>query len=482
MSKLNPRIFSQPLDRAALILLLALMAIILGLILGGGHSAPRVSNFSWQNKTISAADIAFTFTFSRPMDQASVEKNLKIAPDLPGKISWAGRRMAYTLALPVEYGKRFKIDVAGAKERSSAHRILEPFSSEFSSRDRAFAYIGVDGDQEGRLVLVNMTLDDQQVLTPANLKVIDFRPYPDREKILFAAIERSSDPKGITEQKLYTVTTGFGSQPRGQVKLVLGNQDYQNLKFDLSQDGQVIVVQRVNRRNTNEFGPWILRADGGLEPIKTEQPGGDFLITPDSSALTIAQGQGMAILPLQTNATPLNFLPKFGMVLGFSRDGSTAAMLKFNTDFTRSLFLVTNQGIQKEVLKTTGSIRSALFDPTQSILFCLLTKLLPGETYQEQPFLAAIDLKTALTGNPGEAFYPLLQLPQQREIQVSLAPDGRAILFDQTSQDPSNSNIDPSSVANSRLWILPTENLLAGDWTPSPPIEVLPGLHPRWLP
>jgi dipeptidyl aminopeptidase/acylaminoacyl peptidase len=481
MSKLTSRIVSQPLDRAALTLLLALIAIISGLILGGGHSAPRVSHFNWEDKTISAADIAFTLSFSRPMDQTSVEEHLKIAPDLPGKISWAGRRMAYTLALPIEYGKRFKLDVEGAKERSSAHRILQPFSSEFSSRDRAFAYIGADSDQAGRLVLVNMTLDDRQVLTPPNFQVIDFRPYPDREKILFAATERSSKPQGIAEQKLYTVTTGFGSQPRGQVELVLDNQDYQNLKFDLSQDGEVIVVQRVNRRNTNEFGPWILRANGSLEPLKTEQPGGDFLITPDSSALAIAQGQGMAILPLQTSATPLSFLPKFGMVLGFSRDGSTAAMLKFNTDFTRSLFLVTNQGIQKEVLKTTGSIRSAVFDPSQSILFCLLTKLLPGETYQEQPFLAAIDLKTALK-DPSQAFYPLLQLPQQREIQVSLAPDGRAILFDQTSQDPNNANTDQTSLANSRLWILPTENLLAGDWTPSPPIDVLPGLHPRWLP
>jgi hypothetical protein len=46
------------------------------------------------------------------------------------------------------------------------------------------------------------------------------------------------------------------------------------------------------------------------------------------------------------------------MVLSFARDGSAAAMVKFNTDYTRSLFLVTNQGLQKELLRTTGSILS----------------------------------------------------------------------------------------------------------------------------
>lgn len=125
------------------------------------------------------------------------------------------------------------------------------------------------------------------------------------------------------------------------------------------------------------------------------QPGGDFLITPDSDSLAIAQGQGLAILPLQPDAIPLNFLPKFGMVLAFSRDGSLAAMVKFNTDSTRSLFLVTNQGVQKELLRTTGSIFAAQFDPAKQVLYTLLSELIPGETYQEKPYLAAIDLKTS---------------------------------------------------------------------------------------
>jgi hypothetical protein len=74
------------------------------------------------------------------------------------------------------------------------------------------------------------------------------------------------------------------------------------------------------------------------------------LITPDSNALALLQGQGVAILPLKPGAKPLDFIPKFGQVLSFARDGSAAAMVQFNADPaqpTRSLFLVTNQAFRK---------------------------------------------------------------------------------------------------------------------------------------
>jgi hypothetical protein len=241
-------------------------------------------------------------------------------------------------------------------------------------------------------------------------------------------------------------------------------------------------VQRVNRANTTEFDPWVLRPNQPPEVLKTKQPGGEFVITPDSSALAVAQGQGLAILPLESNAEPLGFLPKFGTVLSFSRDGNQAAMLKFNDDFTRSLYIVTNQGIQQEILKITGSIRTAIFDPSARFLFCLLTELQPGETFKEQPYLAVIDLNTALK-DPKLGLKPLLRLPQQREIQLSLAADGRALLFDQTENDPNVVDKAPTGLQNSRLWIFPTETLIAGDWnTPLKPIELMPGFHPRWLP
>ena len=495
--------FPQPLDRIALGLMVILVVLIGILLLSGDRSAPRVRDFNWENKQIAADDRALLLTFSRPMDHPSVEQNLRIQPELKGKISWAGRRMAYTLDQPAPYGTEFTLSLSNAHDRfnkeGSNRGTLQSFSQKFRSRDRIFAFIGAEGNEAGRLILYNLTQQDKKILTPENLAVMDFKAYPQNDKILFSAIERTKPPQSLAEQKLYTVATGIqtsdppqigSSTPiasatplqASQVTQILDNRDYQNLKFDLSKDGQIVVIQRLSRRDPNDAGAWVIRAGQAAQAIDNKQTGGDFLITPDGNSLAVAQGQGLAILPLQSaeQTAPLDFLPKFGTVLNFSPDGTAAAMVKFNTDYTRSLFLV-SQGVQKEILKIPGSILSAQFDANNQILYCLLTNLTPGTTFQEQPFLAAIDLKAAREGKSmDQTLRPLVLLPIQREIKVDLAPDGRALIFDQTqADDRARAEVNPV-LASSKLWLLP----LTGDLNAKTQPEELPfrGLHPRWLP
>jgi hypothetical protein len=469
---------------------MVLLSLLIGLLLiGGAQAAPRVRSFNWQSKQVGADDTAFILTFSRPMDTASVEKNLKITPPLPvpGKVSWAGRRMAYTLSTPAPYGKDFQVELQGAHDRFSGSRSeMQPFKGQFRTRDRAFVYIGVEGEEVGRLILFNFKGQTKQVLTPSDLTVMDFKPYSLGDRLLFGAVKRGDKAQGLTEQKLYTVTTGIQTQPpeqmdgsnleaaktdsAGKVELVLDNTDHQNLKFDLSANGRVIVVQRGSRSNPGDFGPWILRTGEQPQPLRGE-PGGDFLITPDSESLAIAQGQGLAIVRLQPDAKPLEFLAKFGYALSFSRDGTQAAMLKFNPDRTRSLFLVTNQGVQKELLRTKGNVKSAIFDPTKQVLYCILTELkIDNNLYREDPYLAVVDLKTAKET-------PLVKMPNQWDVQMSLSPDGLGLLFDQTLTKASPER----ELVASRLWFLPLDPT---NPTAKPQLESLPlpGLRPQWLP
>jgi hypothetical protein len=441
------------------------------------------------------------------MDHASVEQNLQIDPPLPkpGKISWAGRRMAYTLDNPVPYGKTFQLKLDKARDRFSraddARTQMQPFIGQFRTRDQAFVYLGVTGEEAGKLILANLTQKQQQVLTPDSLVVMDFKPYADGTRILFSATDRASQSKSILDQQLYTVTTGMNAtaatlpgekpeaaqpnRPAGQVELVLDSKDYQNLKFDLSPDGKTIAVQRVNRNDPGDYGLWILQANKPPQKVKTES-GGNFLIAPDSESLAMAQGQGMAILPLAVDAQTLDFLPKYGVILSFARDGSAAAMVKFNADPnnpTRSLVVVTNQGTETEVLKTDGSILEAIFDPAKQTLYTLYTKRLPGEVYQEQPYLAAINLKA-------NKLFNLLRLPIQRDIQISLAPDGLGLLFDQVSSNNQADSADAGVIRNqegkpitgSKLWFLPLPQDKDGLPLPTEPQPLeINGLRPHWL-
>ena len=493
---MNQRLL-EPIDKIAIALIIALSIVISLLVWGGNacgrdcifHTGPQVSRFSWQNKLIGGEDRAFIVTFNRPMDRSSVEENLAIDPPLPGKFSWSGRRLAYTLEKPAPYGETYQIQLQGAKEKFAAGNetgeTIKPFQAEFRSRDRAFAYLGSQGEEKGRLILYNWSQHRKILLTPPNLVVFEFEFYPQGDRILFSAAEKSSGGDALRTLQLYTVNTGLyqhHQKPKTpELKLVLDNQQYQNNKFDLSQDGQVIVVQRLNRKDPTDFGLWIIREDQPPQPLP-DSPGGDFLLTPDSKTIAVAQGEGIALLPLQANTEPLDFLAKFGRIVTFSPDGTGAVMVNYNTDspdlrYTRSLFYVNNVGVEKELLNLEGSILDCKFHPNATHLYCLLTELEKGEEYQEKPYLAQINLKTA-------EILPILALPEYQDRKISMSPDGLGILFDQlTTTNSTSTNSLPTTnsgetIIEGRLWLLIPSSSATHQ------VEQLPmvGFHPQWLP
>lgn len=527
--------WGQPLDQVSLLVMAMISVAIVALLVLGNRTAPRIQDFSWQDKQIGAEDTAFILRFSRPMNLESVEDNLRVNALVPeaeprpilGKISWAGQRMAYTLEQPAPYGYEFELTLDDAKDRFSQsgnrQSVIEPFRATFRTRDRAFLYLGVEGEEEGRLILYNLTRKEKRILTPPDLVVLDYESYPKGGKVVFSATERQSHQSGVLDQKLYSVKTGIkreepsssllstnslGERSANAIAtatdtfsettnadapvLLLDSDGYQNLKFDLAPDGQSIVIYRVSRDDVADFGLWILRPDQNPQPLETE-PGGDFLITPDSQALAYLQGEGLAILPLDPEADaaetlePLDFLPQYGMVLSFSSDGSKAAMVQFSGDAqnvpSRSLFMVTNRGEEKELLVTDGSILDAQFDPSGQFLYCLVTKLQSSDSFLEQPFLLAINLETAEQTS-------LLLLPQQQNIEMSIAPDGLGILFDQvkSTSDPEDTDTllkgnDGSLITDSQLWFFPLSLDDQQQLIPAKPDSIpVAGLHPQWLP
>lgn len=494
----------QPLDRVAITLMLGLTGLIVILLWGGDRTVPQVRDFSWQNQLVGANDTAFIMTFNRPMNHASVEKNLQIEPELPGKVSWAGKRMAYTLLQPAPYGNTYTLKLRDAKERyygRSQGKIIKPFLANFQTRDRAFVYIGQTGAEQGRLMLFNFNKKAEKsiALTPPNLLVMNFQPYPQGDKILFSAINQENLSKNLTDQELFSVTTGLNPSEEnnteeiaeaGKITQILDTKTYQNLKFALSNDGKIIVVQRVNRSDPEDFGPWVIEAGKAPRYLTNQegiiQRGGDFLIAPDSKTLVMLRGEGTAIVPLnpETQQDDLMFLPKFGRVLSFTNDGSFAAMMKFNQDGTRSLFVVSNEGQEKEVLRTRpyGNVLQAIFAPDQQTIYLLLTQVLENqEKYEEKPYIATLNWQK-------EQLTPLVILPEQQKINMSLSPDGLEILFDQTLSQSTeqNSSISPSpsSPQNSIWWLLLIPEMMPdGTVAPFQP-EKLPftGINPQWIP
>ena len=501
---MKSRFFQEPIDKVCLSLM-AILMLAIGLLLEANkicinndclfNNYPRVKEFSWQNRKIGASDTAFILTFERPMDRQSVEKNLVIEPPLPGRISWAGKRLVYTLNSPIPYGKDYRLSLQGAREKfrgkDNLGAVIETFVAEFHSRDRAFAYLGSEGEDTGKLILYNLSKQNKTILSPDNLAVVDFKFSPNGEYIVFSATAKDSGIEGLRNLQLYKVTTGLSSTNRmtkipGEIELILDNKDYQNNKFDLAgENGEKIIVQRINRENPADFDLWLVEA--GNPPQRLNNQGGEFVITPDGKAIAIAQGEGIAIIPLEVEAKPLDFLPKYGRILTFSNNGVGAAMINYNTDnpqlrYTRSLVYVNNQGIEKELLNLKGSIIDCEFNPSGSNLYCLLTELIETEQeYRERPYFALIDINSAKA-------IPIVALPNYQDIELSIAPDGFGILFDQViTSNQQKTEVEEElitdsseSIVGSRLWLLTLPSLQS----PAPKLEELPiaGFNPQWSP
>jgi hypothetical protein len=139
---------------------------------------------------------------------------------------------------------------------------IAPFVSQFSTRDRVFVDKGTEAPEKGRLILYKLTRKQKIILTPENLVVKDFRIYPAGDRILFSASECSKYKPGLYEQSLYAATTGRSSDPDQKprtIQQILGNQDYENLKFDKSPDGKDLAVGRANKGNAEDIGLWVPR-------------------------------------------------------------------------------------------------------------------------------------------------------------------------------------------------------------------------------
>jgi hypothetical protein len=508
--------------------LMAMIMIVTSLVMVvGDKSSPYVREFSWQNQEIGADDTAFSMRFSRSMERPQVEsqlyitrlpteqnpsERLPISQIIPGKVSWAGKKMLYTLDKPLPYGNRYQLELKGASAANNrgkpTGRVMSPFAGKFTVRDRLFAFIGTTGNTQGRLVLNQFGKGAEVVLTPANLAVVDFRFAPKGASIVYAAIpagDQTSNKPLLDSQQIYRVAIENRQSVGNPAELILDSKTYQNIKFDLAPDGKNMVVQRINRQNPKDVGIWSIGLTPGAIPKKISQ-GGDFLITPDSAAIAVAEAQGVAITPLAPEVKPWDFLPKFGTVLSFARDGRAAAMVKFNNDFTRSLFLVTNQGQQKELRKINGDFKTAQFSPDGQTLYCVIelqetappSKLKPTTTVKKpektkkleepdqqkipQPYLIAIDVTTAQTK-------PVLQLPQQPGIILSLSPDGRALMFDQVVTGKKVAGVktlmtpDGQAIQQGMVWLLPLPSSFAGFQDKIQP-EQLPvaGFYPQWAP
>lgn len=474
------------------------LSLLVALLWGFGDRQPvSVQQFSWEGKKISVTDRSFFLSLNQTVDPEFVAANLTIEPSLPGTLSWSGKDFFYTLSeLPI-YGQEYQLKLAApeATDDESAETSvaeggqIEPFLARFQSRDRAFAYIGTEGDDRGRLILFNLTQQAKSILTPADLTVLDFETYPDGDRLLFAAIPSAALNTNLEDLQLYTVTTGLNAASTteaeaaiGKIDLVLDADEYINGKFQLAKNGRRIVVKRINREDPRDRSLWVI--EGNAEPRGLGIPAEEFLLSPDAEVIAVTQQGQLSLVPLGRNSGAIQAKEKFTRLLAFSPDHSQQIALQ-ETDGITSLYVLNEDQAEGDriLLRTLTPIIDCRYEPRYGqTLYCL--KIDEAESLGqvvEEPFLSAIDLET------GDEI-PLLALPNYRDVRLSVAADGLALLFDQvvTANPTPNADLfteNGLAVEGGRIWLLTLPELERDVAIQAvPPESLMPGFRPRWMP
>ncbi|MFM1842965.1 MAG: hypothetical protein RLZZ490_1703 [Cyanobacteriota bacterium] len=476
-------LFDQTVMAIALIL-----AMLIAVVLMRGNQSPlRVTYYSWQNSNIGAQTQRLMMRFSHSINPTEIEENLTIDPPLPGTTSWQGREWFYTLSEIPRYGTNYQLTLNLAGKNTALQ--AQDFNSLITSRARALVYIGLNDQERGRLVLYDITNPQKPqkiILTPKDLTIRQFQIYPQGDRILFTAVDPT---RRNPQQQLFTVTTGIDNNNTqakilpGKLERLLENQDYDNQQIILADNGNGVVLNRQNRQNPADSGLWVLPVNGGPRPLGIQ--GDRFIVSPQGDRLAVSQEGGVAIIPLQVAAGASQLLAGMAEALAFSPNGDRLLVTQQNLDYSYSLLLYDLPSrTQQEIIRGLYPILDCQFDPRhQHTAYCLRADYVQQASGEitEEPYLALVDLQTLQSR-------PLLALPNYPEVDLSIAPDGLALIFDQvaTTNPLSPSDIltqSQKAITDGRVWLLSLpEDLAIGANAEVSPQELTPGYAPQWMP
>ena len=482
----------SPFDRTVLVIV-AILLLLIGVVFARGNQSPlRVSQFSWRNSNIDAQTEFISLQLDHPINPSEIKPQVDLKPSLAGTEIWQNRRWFYTLTESPAYGTNYQATLTLPTLTPKGGET--DFTSLITSRARSFVYIGVDEAERGRLVLYDITNPKNPqkiILTPNDLSVRQFQIYPQGDRLVFLATDAT---RNNGQQQLFTVTTGVNNQNTlketlpGRLQRLLENQPYNNQTLALSRNGEMLVLARQNQQNPADASLWAFPAEGEPRPLGIRSNA--FVVSPQGDRLATVQDNGVTVIPLQTGEGGSKLFNGFKQAFTFSPNNQQLLLGKQNLDFTYSASIINLQtGEAQEFLRDQYPIKTCQFDPRAAdTVYCLQTDYVPQPdgTVREEPYLALINLNSLDS-------LPLLALPNYPEVDLSLAPDGLALMFDQVATTDPVTLTDPQTlsgraISDARVWLLPLPEEFAqfqaeSNFTFSPqPQELTPGFAPQWMP
>ncbi len=297
------------------VVLAAVAMFVVGLL---WLAAPRiVSSAPDDGLTAAANDTVISITFSRPMDQASVQSHFSIAPDLPGRFLWQGDELRFVPARPWPDGATVRISLSsGALSRLFLPLLTgREWSFEVGAPQLIYAVVSQGGPQ---LLRRDLSEAEDTPLTGAPRGVLDYAVASQTGDLVYLT---SSVEGG---QAIHRVDVRSGLD-----KLLMNCPSEGCRRVQLSADGAWLTVEAQIGPQGSPTGPgevWVARLDGTGNASRLGEPGHDLrnaLWSPDGKlAVYDATGQAMLVFASPPGLQLLAQIPnKLGEMGAWSPDG-----------------------------------------------------------------------------------------------------------------------------------------------------------------
>lgn len=344
-------------DRVILAVVLGLGLAIAVLSIASARFGPSVGGLTTaQTLSGTSVNTQIGLTFSNRMDMQSVERNFRLQPHMPGSFNWSGNVLLFSPSHPLAYSTRYTVSVAGSAHDAAGRKLFRPYRASFTTQTQSFLFLGTQGRDRGRLVLVSAN-GHRRVVGPDDGSVTGYSVSLDGSLALYA---RRGSPSERPDE-IWMLSLADGS-----TQMLFRRPDWTISQPHLSPDQQSVVFLATNVRICRQYygcfrnatGPVIyllnLRSrratqfrsasDTPITDFIDFSPSGQLAFTDLGSALTLSDlaGKRLQHVPNQGNSL---------LYVGFDPTGRKASFVGQTPSSSGGDILVYNGGRYVDVSK-----------------------------------------------------------------------------------------------------------------------------------
>lgn len=408
---------------------------------------PRVIAVNLDKAVLPSTQRQISMSFNRDMDRASVEDYFSIQPEIKGKFSWSGHTVVFSPEEILPYNTSFQLRIG--KEAQDINRVplAQDYHFDFQTVPLQFAYIGVEGNEQNKLILSSFDGSKREALTDGTIHIEHFQFCPENTCVYFLGYKESVYQNQINE--LY-----YLNLKSRDLKQITSDRNFLNKSFQLSPNGQNIILSRIR---VSPDGQYLTQVQLWVASTETHNftlfhegraTGTDFFLSPDSSTILYLNKDDnfeIASLYPKSKEEP-QFIGSFSRCYGFHPYQPLIAFTKEKTDgffvLTNDLNLYLGDGTIQPIPHDGGLFRDTVFSPDGKNLITIFSK--KTENFNEKDSLYPLRIFHLYSYNFKKK--ELTQLTSNfdySEENPVVSPDSRYLLFQRYETFSKDLVLDP---------------------------------------